>query len=213
MVSASTRRGSVRAVTAPARAYHHGDLRRALLEGAERALDDGGARALSLRAVAREIGVSHAAPSRHFADKQELLDALALEGFRRLGDDMDAALARAPATFEARFGAVAHAYVSFATEHAALLELMYDSKHRAGGAGDALRAAADHAFAAPLGLVCDAQAAGDIVAGDPDGVATVAWATLHGLAAMHNSGMLGDAPLGAVVTGAVTRLVEGLRPR
>ena len=72
-------------MTATARPYHHGNLRPALLGAAERALARG--RELSLRELAREIGVSHAAPRRHFADKQALLDALALDGFERLGGE------------------------------------------------------------------------------------------------------------------------------
>ena len=78
--------------TQTARPYHHGNLRSELLEQAERVLADRGAGALSLRELAREIGVSHAAPRRHFADKQALLDALAEDGFDRLGAELRAAL-------------------------------------------------------------------------------------------------------------------------
>ena len=64
------------------RPYHHGDLRSALLAAAERTLRDKGTSAsLSLRELARDIGVSHAAPGRHFKDKQALLNALALVGY------------------------------------------------------------------------------------------------------------------------------------
>src|SRR5919107_3634135 len=94
MLSASTPActlSSAMAVTA--RPYHHGNLRAALLEAAERALARGGE--LSLRELAREVGVSHAAPRRHFADKQALLDALAEGGFERLGAEMRAAIAGA----------------------------------------------------------------------------------------------------------------------
>ena len=76
------------------RPYHHGNLRAALLEQAERTLADGGD--LSLRALARQVGVSHAAPRRHFAGKQALLDALAEDGFERLGAELRAALAERP---------------------------------------------------------------------------------------------------------------------
>ena len=67
------------------RSYHHGNLRAALLAAAEDTLARRGARDLSLRELAREAGVSHAAPRRHFVDKQALLDALAEDGFNRLG--------------------------------------------------------------------------------------------------------------------------------
>ena len=95
------------------RPYHHGNLRAALLEAAERALARGGE--LSLRELAREVGVSHAAPRRHFAGKQALLDALAEDGFERLGADMRDAIAGAGPEFRARLTALARTYVRFAT--------------------------------------------------------------------------------------------------
>ncbi|MCL7021084.1 TetR family transcriptional regulator, partial [Vibrio vulnificus] len=69
-------------------AYHHRNLRATLLEAAERSLRENGAEQLSLRELAREAGVSHAAPRRHFADRQALLDALAESGFARLGAEL-----------------------------------------------------------------------------------------------------------------------------
>ncbi len=66
------------------RPYHHGDLRRALVEAAVRLVEADGPGAMSLRAVAREAGVSPAAPYHHFKDKSELLDAVAHEGWEKL---------------------------------------------------------------------------------------------------------------------------------
>ena len=119
------------------RPYHHGNLRAALLESAEQTLNEGGE--LSLRELARQVGVSHAAPRRHFAGKQALLDALAEDGFERLGNDLRGSLAAAGPSFDARLLAFGRAYVRFATEHAALLDLMFAGKHRP-GAADSLRA-------------------------------------------------------------------------
>ena len=191
------------------RSYHHGNLRAALLESAERTLRRRGAGELSLRELARDVGVSHAAPRRHFADKQALLDALAEAGFERLGRELDEAMAAAGDSLREQLGAFAQAYVRFATEHATLLELMFAGKHREQG----LRDAADRAFAGALALFERAQAAGQVVPGDPQRVGIVALATLHGLAALANNGMLGDAGLDDVVGEAVERLVLGLRPR
>jgi AcrR family transcriptional regulator len=191
---------------ATARAYHHGNLREALLEAAERSLGDGG---LSLRELARDVGVSHAAPRRHFPDKQALLDALAEDGFERLGRELDEAMSAVGGSLRERLGAFARAYVRFATEHSALLELMFAGKHR----DETLRAAANRAFAAPLALFTAAQASGEIVAGDTERVGIVALATLQGLASLANNNMLGDADLDEVVEEAVDRLVLGLRPR
>jgi AcrR family transcriptional regulator len=193
------------------RPYHHGNLRAALLEGAERALARGGVQELSLREVAREIGVSHAAPRRHFAGKQALLDALAEDGFLRLEREMSEAIERAGDGFRERLSALARTYVRFATQHAALLELMYAGKHRPDAA--AIRQAADRAFATPLGLIADGQAAGDVVGGDPERIGALAWASFHGLAAMANGGLLDGAALDVLVDEAVAQLLDGLRPR
>ena len=193
------------------RAYHHGNLRSALLERAERTVREHGVPALSLRELARDVGVSHGAPRRHFADRRALLDALAERGFERLGGELQAAVAGARASFDARLLALAHAYVDFATRDAALLELMFASKHRDGAPGT--RAAADRAFAIPLGVILAAQDDGEVVAGDAEAMARVAFATLHGLASMANGEMLGDDDLAATVADAVQRLLVGLQPR
>ena len=118
----------------PVRPYHHGNLRSELLSCAERALAEGGLAQLSLRDLARQVGVSHAAPRRHFADKQALLDALAQDGFERLVRELREAMEAAGGSFDARLAALARSYVRFATRHAALLELMFTGKHRPGAA-------------------------------------------------------------------------------
>jgi AcrR family transcriptional regulator len=199
-------------MTARPRPYHHGNLRSALLSGAERTLSEHGAGQLSLRELARQVGVSHAAPRRHFADKQSLLDALAQDGFERLGRELATSMEAAGTGFHARLLAFAQTYVRFATQHAALLELMFAGKYRP-DAADSLRAAADRAFEAPLALIGEGQAAGEVVPGDPERVATVAWAALQGLASLVNSGMLDDSALDDLVADAVDRLIVGLRPR
>jgi AcrR family transcriptional regulator len=191
------------------RPYHHGNLRAALLEQAERTLADGGD--LSLRELARQVGVSHAAPRRHFSDKQALLDALAEDGFERLGAELRAALPDADG-FDARLLAFARAYIAFATEHAALLELMFAGKHRP-GADPSVREAADRAFEVPFALILEGQARGEVVPGDPASVGMVAFAAAHGVAALANNQMLGDFDLDALVENTVERLVLGLRPR
>ena len=194
------------------RPYHHGNLRSTLLSCAERTLSEHGVGDLSLRELARQAGVSHAAPRRHFADKQSLLDALAEDGFERLGRELREAMGTAGGAFHARLLAFAQTYVRFATQHAALLDLMFAGKHRE-GAADSLREAADRAFEAPLALVAEGQAAGHVVPGDPERVAIVTWAALQGLASMVNSGMIDGAGLEDLVASAVDRLVAGLRPR
>jgi AcrR family transcriptional regulator len=113
------------AKSADSRPYHHGDLRRALVDAARRLLESEGPSALSLRAVAREAGVSPAAPYHHFKDKAELLDAVAHEGW----DLLLAAMTTAKALAEGpqKLTALGIAYVCFARENPALYRVMYDA--------------------------------------------------------------------------------------
>jgi AcrR family transcriptional regulator len=113
------------AKSAEARPYHHGDLRRALVDAARRLLEAEGPTALSLRAVAREAGVSPAAPYHHFKDKAELLDAVAQEGWEMLQTSM--AEAKAKAEGRGQLTALGIAYVCFARENPALYRVMYDA--------------------------------------------------------------------------------------
>ncbi len=111
------------------RPYHHGDLRRGLVAAAERILEREGPNALSLRAVAREAGVSAAAPYHHFKDKDELLAAVAHQGFERLADAMAQASDSVENPYQ-RINALGVAYVCFARDNRALYHLMYDSSRR-----------------------------------------------------------------------------------
>ena len=109
------------------RPFHHGNLRAVLLEQAEAMLRDVGAEGLSLRELARQAGVSHGAPRSHFIDRQALLNALAEQGFNRFTDRIRAALA-SQGTLAERFRLVGRAYVDFAVDDAALMELMFAVK-------------------------------------------------------------------------------------
>ena len=111
--------------SALARPYHHGDLSRALVDAARRILESEGPAALSLRAVAREAGVSPAAPYHHFKDKCELIEAVAHEGWEELGAAIAKARAAAPSVREA-LTSIGVAYVCFARENPALYRVMYD---------------------------------------------------------------------------------------
>jgi AcrR family transcriptional regulator len=196
--------------TARAR-YHHGNLRATLLVSAERLLAEVGPAELSLRELARQAGVSHGAPRQHFPDKQALLDALAVQGFDRLGVELAAALHGRTGPFADRLEAFAQAWVGFATAHPTLLELMFASKNRPAAAE--LRAVADRAFALPSAMIAEAQRAGEITGGDSDRVAMAIFATLQGIAALVTSGMSGERPVPALVGDTIRTLVDGLRPR
>ncbi|MFE9361186.1 TetR/AcrR family transcriptional regulator [Streptomyces olivaceoviridis] len=193
------------------RPYHHGDLRAALLKSAERTLRDKGVGALSLRELARDVGVSHAAPGRHFKDKQALLDALALDGYERMNQALTSA-DRPDRPFEERMTALARAYLGFAVENPELLELMFARKHDPDSSAQ-LAAAVDHSLGAFTRLVADAQEQGEIVQGDPERLTTVAAASLHGLAALIAGCALDAEETLAGLDTHVHLLLHGLRPR
>ncbi|WP_433431925.1 TetR/AcrR family transcriptional regulator [Nonomuraea sp. CA-141351] len=191
-------------------AYHHGNLRATLL-AAERSLRQHGADQLSLRELAREAGVSHAAPRRHFPDRQALLDALAEAGFARLDEELRAALAAAGEEFGLRLHAMAAAYLRFATEDAALLELMFAGKHREGA--DRLVAAVAAPFGLMHNLVAQGQAQGVLEPGDPQRVGIVLFATLQGIATLINGSLVTPELLDGIVETAVDQFIRGSRRR
>jgi AcrR family transcriptional regulator len=193
----------------PQRPYHHGNLREALLEQAECTVRERGAQDLSLRELAREIGVSHGAPRRHFADRQALLDALAQSGFERLGRELRAAVGTAGEDFRARLHAAANAYVRFAVEDAALLELMFAGKHQKEQWPH--HEVADRTFSVMFELILQGQAEGVLEPGDPERVGLVLFATIQGIASLVSSGIVRHEQLDELLADAVEHFLRGSR--
>lgn len=192
------------------RPYHHGSLRTALLQAAERSLRIHGADQLSLRDLAREIGVSHAAPRRHFSDRQALLDALAETGFARMDAALRTMLNAADDDFPSRLRAIATAYTRFATESSALLELMYTSKHRPGATR--IIEAADAPFRLMNDVIVQGQALGELAPGDPERIGIVLFATLQGLATLINGDIVKPELLDGLAETAIEHFIRGARP-
>lgn len=193
------------------RPYHHGDLRAALLAAAERTLREKGVGSLSLRELAREVGVSHAAPGRHFKDKQALLNALALAGYERLAQALSTA-DDPELPLEPRLTSLARAYLGFAIDHAELLELMYARKHDP-DASEQMAAAVDRTVGTLERVLGDAQKRGEIIPGDPEELNLVTGAALHGVSAFITAGWLTPEAALAGVEGLVHHLLHGLKPR
>jgi AcrR family transcriptional regulator len=191
------------------RPYHHGNLRQELLRAAEAALEARGAQQLSLRELSRELGVSHASPQRHFATRQDLIDALAIVGFERL----DAVITKAANTrsqdFKTRLTKVALAQAGFALKHPALLALMFEAK-RQPNLPPELLAALYAAFSHTPRILQEGQAAGKIVAGDPYRMALTIGAAIHGLVAISVSGKIKNDPLKTIVPETIQHLLDGL---
>jgi len=189
--------------------YHHGQLRRALLAAAEQTLRQRGVDELSLRDLARQTGVSHGAPRRHFADRQALLDALAQYGFERLGDELRAAIEGTGDDFIARLRAATAAYVHFAIDDSALLELMFAGKHRNRAAG--LEEAAERGFAVMLQLIQQGQAEGWLQGGDPERVGLVLFALVQGIAALVGAGIVRPEQLDRLLADSIEHFLRGSR--
>lgn len=192
------------------RPYHHGDLREALLVKAGQTLRTAGADALSLRELARAVGVSHAAPRRHFEDKADLLKALVAQGFQALGQSLTRA-AGSDGDFAERLNRIAVGYVEFATDNPALVDLMSSSTYLADAPAD-LVAARESCFVPVVELIIDGQSDGSVVGGNPRQISALLLATLHGVATMTNNGML-DRPGADAVLIAVDMMMAGLAPR
>lgn len=191
------------------RPYHHGNLRTALLDQAERTVRERGVQDLSLRELARELGVSHGAPRRHFPDRRALLDALAQAGFERLGTELQSAVEDAGESFQARLAATATAYIRFATRDPALLELMFAGKHRE--QSGTLHDAADRAFSIMFELIQQGQADGALAPGQPERVGLVLFATIQGIAALVTGGMVDAEQIDELVADAIAHFLRGSR--
>lgn len=171
--------------------YHHGDLRRALLEAAARLIARQGATRVSLREIAREAGVSHAAPYHHFEDRETILAEVAASGFEALRE----ALARGAgggeeaSTLERLQGAGV-AYVGFARENPEMYRLMFGGLLSDRSRYPALKNAADAAFGVLLDLLGAGHGAGERAGVNPVALAT--WSTVHGLASLLIEGLLAD---------------------
>lgn len=174
-----------------AKSYHHGDLRAALLDAAIESLEAG--EAFSMRAVARRAGVSATAPYRHFADREALDSAVAVEGFKDLRADLAAGLAAVPddASAAETIGGLGVAYVAFALRRPAVFKLMFGNECDEENSERVLAAGRLHDVlnGAVARLFPDA---------DVQGLSRALWSMAHGLAFLHLDGKLRPEPAEAV---------------
>jgi AcrR family transcriptional regulator len=171
--------------------YHHGDLHEALLKAAEQVLERDGLPGLTLRAVAREAGVSHAAPTHHFGDLTGLLSELAAIGFRQFGAAM--AAARASATTPPERGmASAKAYVAYAQAHPGMYGLMFRSE-RLDYSRPSLHEASEASFAGlarGVGASRQEQISEESLSLDQAAAIARAWSLVHGFTMLLLEGRL-----------------------
>lgn len=187
--------------------YHHGNLRHVLLDRAANVIAEQGIEALSLRALARDIGVSHAAPSRHFRDKADLLRALATEGNRRL---VAYVLAAADATGTdplVRYNALGQAYIRFSLEFPAYYRTITHPEVAA-EADDELRRSREHWHDIIANAAREAQAAGWLPDEDVEDIMIFSIATVRGVAAMLRDRLPGEQPEGTELDAFIERMVR-----
>lgn len=162
-------------------AYHHGDLRAALVESALVLVREHGPDALTLREVAARVGVTHPAAYRHFEDKTALLAALAEDGYVRLGEALAAALAGATKSGpRERLRALASAYVGFALDRPAQYRIMWGPRLNTDGRFPTLEAAIARVFGVVRDELVRGQELGAFRAGLPRDRAIGLWVIAHG---------------------------------
>jgi AcrR family transcriptional regulator len=168
--------------------YHHGSLREELLEAAIRLIAEVGPTAFTLREVARRAGVSHNAPYRHFRDRDDLMAAVAAQGFRELTQEMvDAAGDRSEAIDRLKCAGLS--YVTFALRRPEHFAVMFDAPISKRKHPDSA-AAAEQAFGTLMSFVKGCQDAGRLPSGDLRQMALLAWTMVHGIAKLAVTGRL-----------------------
>jgi AcrR family transcriptional regulator len=202
------------------RSYHHGDLRRALIDAALALVTEEQDWSFSLRNVARRAEVSHNAPYNHFAEKRELLAAVAAKGFEALRARMISAIAGIGAA-DAALATAALAYVSLGVENPALYRLMFgpalatpsgDRPTEARIAGAKARAALEDIIL--RGSRSGAFAISPDNKSELDMAALSAWSAVHGMTMIVINDLSGSRrPISQLVDGLMRTLIRGLAPR
>ncbi len=201
-------------MTDQTKAYHHGDLRAALLAEAAAMIAEGGVASVTMRAMGQRLGVSRAAAYRHFADKTALLVAVAANGFHRLGDRLQATDAGAPRSSVERLLRIGEEYVRFALENPAHYRLMYGREAVTRQDVPELREAAEALFEQFVGAIRAHQRSGAIKRQDPKAQAYVAWSAVHGLASLVIDGQIqGTDDIDGLIRQTTRTVLDGMRPR
>ncbi|MEM9176251.1 MAG: TetR/AcrR family transcriptional regulator, partial [Myxococcota bacterium] len=201
-------------------AYHHGNLKQALLERAAAVIAEKGLEGLSLRGLARDLGVSHAAPRRHFSDRDALIAALAQEGYRRVVATMKAGAEAAGADPVARYRALGRSYVRFAREDPVFFRALNDPQVRR-IRDEALRDAEDEWFETLRAGAAEAQRAGWHPEATPEALVAFSFAGAMGAATLFSDASwtdrlgaddleaLADEVLDLIVDRTRTTMLEG----
>lgn len=194
--------------------YHHGSLREELMGACVDLVEAEGIGAVSLRRVAREAGVSPGAPYHHFPDRAALLAAICVRGSERLERRLVAAREAAPTAVRA-LGSLIEAYVAFAREEPAYVQLMLRPELSQPESHPEAQAAGERLVLLLTEVVEDCQREGTAPPGDPNPLVGMVWALTIGIVVLWLDGplegrctALGTTPEG--LTGQITALLEGV---
>ena len=195
----------------PAAAYHHGDLRRALLAETARTIRKEGVDGVTLRAVGKRLGVSRTALYRHFADKPALLAAVAREGFQTFSRDLSQAWTEAGGG-RSGFRAMGAAYVRFAIANPSHYRVMFGAFRDLCERDPELAGDANASFKVLLDAVLTLQTDGLLRPDPSEELAQYIWAAVHGVAMLAIDGQLGPDPKAAdaLARFALERLATGI---
>lgn len=195
-------------------AYHHGNLREALLDEAAAMIADGGAANVTMRELGQRLGVSRAAAYRHFADKTALLVAVAKAGFSRLNERVQSVEAGAQRSSVERLRRMGEEYVRFALEHPAQYRLMYGREALTRQDLPELREAANALFEQLVDAIQAYQRSGAIKRQDPHILAYTAWSAVHGLASLLVDGQIqATDDIDGLIQQTTRTVLEGMRVR
>ena len=196
----------------PARSYHHGDLKAALVEAAAGIVRTKGLEALTIRDVAKRTGVSAAAPYRHFQDRRALIAAVAERGFIRLQQAMSAAMGSARGRHG--FKQVALAYMNFGLENPAEYRVMFGPDMADTTDFPSLRETSRAVLGGVAEAVKQLQKEGLVGKGDAWLIAAALWSTLHGLVMLVLDGQIETlADTDELVEEATRIVMFGMAPR
>jgi AcrR family transcriptional regulator len=174
--------------------YHHGDLRRVLVDTAVRVVEKEGVSALSLQSIAKRAGVSSAAPYHHFASREQLLAAIAGEGFELLTAEMKHAADEAGDGAKAHLEGLGRGYVRFALAHRGHFRVMFRPELKVQLSAEQGQASSD-SFAMLQRAIERCQNEGLAPKGDPNPLVLLAWSAVHGASVLWIDGSLDHAQL------------------
>lgn len=194
------------------RPYHHGDLKRVIIETALQMLSESKGWQFTLREIARRAEVSHAAPYKHFPDKNSLLAELALIGFDQLRVDLTKSIAPFGDSPIEQFFSAASAYIQFGLTNPSHYKLMFSADAGAGSNVVHLNERAMSAFAVMLDVLKFGQSVGVFKRKPIEGQAAACWAQVHGLTLLSIDGLLHKEKVGEhAIEAALRTLLEGLQ--